>query len=316
MEYKILIIKNRYTKKLNFKTGLDWFEKHTPIKMVVDEINTDDEIGFITVGNGTYGGVVPNHLPFKKYVPEGKYNTVVLVYGNDAPGVRVSICYNEPFYPDTDVISLAKVTDGGKTLNHELFHAFFKKLSRKGITNVSDPMDTYLRDNVLELDNGTTNRTMAMELLKPYWKKICEPVGIIDKIKTVVTPAPKADVPNETKPIWKYFKPTEKTGSFGTIADLKFDLVTMLDQARDIAGVPFKITSGYRSPEHNKKVGGVDDSAHLTREAVDIACTSNANRHKIINALIKVGFNRIGIAGTFIHCDISKDKPQNTIWLY
>lgn len=315
MEYKILIIKNRYKKKLNFKTGLDWFEKHTPIKMVVEEINTDDEIGFITVGNGTYGGVVPNHLPFKKYVPEGKYNAVVLVYGNEAPSVRVSICYNAPFYSGTDAISLAKVNDSGKTLNHELFHALFKNLSRKGIY-LKDPMDTYLRDSVLELDNGITNRTMAMELLKPYWKKICEPVSILDKIKTVVTPAPKADVPNETKPIWKYFKPTEKTGSFGTIADLKFDLVTMLDQARDIAGVPFKITSGYRSPEHNKKVGGVKDSAHLTREAVDIACTSDANRWIIINSLISVGFNRIGVAKTFIHADIAKDKTQKVIWLY
>lgn len=115
---------------------------------------------------------------------------------------------------------------------------------------------------------------------------------------------------------WRYFKLTEKTGTYNTVADLLPELVDMLDEARHIAGVPFKITSGYRDPKHNAQVGGVDDSTHTTREAVDIACTNSASRNKIIRALIQVGFNRIGIAGTFIHCDISKTKPQNIIWTY
>ena len=29
-----------------------------------------------------------------------------------------------------------------------------------------------------------------------------------------------------------------------------------------------------------------------------------------------VGFNRIGIAGTFIHVDLDFDKSQNVIWTY
>lgn len=302
MEYKILIIKNRYKKKLNFKTGLDWFAEHTPLKIVVDELDTDFNFKFSKVGNDTYTGGVPE-LPNQyllNIVPKGKYNAVVIVSDNDNTNnlIRVSICYNTPLYPDTDIIYLAKVTDKGKTLNHELFHAFFKALSRKGIY-LNDPMDTYLRDNELAIDNGTTNRTMALELLKPYWERIVKPNSIIQNIVATVTPKKK----------YKYFSDSEIVG-------LDTKLVEMLDKAREIAGVPFKINSGYRTPEQNKKVGGVKNSSHLTSLAVDIACTTDSARHKIFNALQKVGFNRIGIAKTFIHCDIDTSKSPNVIWLY
>jgi hypothetical protein len=30
----------------------------------------------------------------------------------------------------------------------------------------------------------------------------------------------------------------------------------LLDNARQIAGIPFKINSGFRTPKHNEKVGG------------------------------------------------------------
>ena len=43
-----------------------------------------------------------------------------------------------------------------------------------------------------------------------------------------------------------------------------------LDRARDVAGVPFIITSAYRCEQHNKNVGGKPNSAHLRGYAVDI----------------------------------------------
>lgn len=89
-----------------------------------------------------------------------------------------------------------------------------------------------------------------------------------------------------------------------------------LDEARAIAGVPFKITSGYRSEKHNATVGGRVGSSHLKGVAVDIHCNNSADRTKIINALVKVGLGRrIGIAKTFLHTDDDKDKPA-AIWLY
>lgn len=89
-----------------------------------------------------------------------------------------------------------------------------------------------------------------------------------------------------------------------------------LDEARAIAGVPFKITSGYRSEKHNATVGGRVGSSHLKGVAVDIHCKTSADRTKIINALVKVGLGRrLGIAKTFLHTDDDKDKPA-AIWLY
>jgi|TARA_R110000744_G_scaffold5556_1_gene19755 uncharacterized protein YcbK (DUF882 family) len=93
------------------------------------------------------------------------------------------------------------------------------------------------------------------------------------------------------------------------------DFLHKLDEARAIAGVPFKITSGYRTPQHNLDVGGRIGSSHLKGVAADISCNNSADRQKIINALISVGFTRLGIGKTFIHVDNDKDKPS-AIWLY
>lgn len=142
MEYRLLIIKNRYTKKLNLKTGLDWFSEHTPLKIVVDEISTDFDFTFKQVRNDTFQGtVITDYAKLTSVVPQGKYHAVALVIGNDVPGIRVSICEHIPLYPETEFIYLAKDSDKGKTLNHELFHAFFKALSRKGVTESEVEVD-------------------------------------------------------------------------------------------------------------------------------------------------------------------------------
>ncbi len=89
-----------------------------------------------------------------------------------------------------------------------------------------------------------------------------------------------------------------------------------LDQARAIAGVPFVLTSTLRDVNKNTEAGGVTNSAHLTGEAVDIHCPNSSSRMKMVNALLSVGFNRIGIGNTFVHADVSKTLPQNVIWHY
>lgn len=88
-----------------------------------------------------------------------------------------------------------------------------------------------------------------------------------------------------------------------------------LEHARELAGVPFKITSGYRTKDHNAKVGGVPNSSHLIGVAADIAVSGGNQRYIILNALIKAGFKRLGIAKTFIHCDTDNSKP-NSVWTY
>lgn len=98
--------------------------------------------------------------------------------------------------------------------------------------------------------------------------------------------------------------------------EMDITFLTMLDNARDIADISFRITSGYRTKSHNQQIGGVPDSAHTKGRAADIAATSGTKRWIIINSLLQAGFNRIGIANTFIHVDNDPDKPQSVIWTY
>jgi len=101
----------------------------------------------------------------------------------------------------------------------------------------------------------------------------------------------------------------------GSGEEMKMPFLRKLDAARSMAGTPFKITSGYRTQKHNDKVGGVVNSAHLRGWAADIACNTS-NRYAILHALLDAGFNRIGIANTFIHVDCDPTKNPCKIWTY
>jgi uncharacterized protein YcbK (DUF882 family) len=93
-------------------------------------------------------------------------------------------------------------------------------------------------------------------------------------------------------------------------------LLDALQQARTLAGIPFLITSGYRCPIHNRKVGGVEDSAHTRGLAVDIKLIDTKTAFTIVKALIRAGFERIGIGSGFVHADIDTSKPAPTFWVY
>ena len=98
------------------------------------------------------------------------------------------------------------------------------------------------------------------------------------------------------------------------------EFLTMLDNARDLAGITFKINSGYRTEAKNnaiyKSLGKTPiKSSHLNGYAADIHCNNSQDRLRILNALIQNGFKRIGIAKTFIHCDNDPLKV-NAVWIY
>ena len=108
--------------------------------------------------------------------------------------------------------------------------------------------------------------------------------------------------------IYKYFTEKEVIGLDST-------LCKMLDLARDHAGIPFIITSGKRSIEHNKEVGGVADSSHISGLAVDIRAGDDTTRAKVLMGLIKAGFQRIGIYSSHIHADIDTSKKNPVVWI-
>tara|TARA_R100000353_G_scaffold118242_1_gene84267 strand:- start:373 stop:741 length:369 start_codon:yes stop_codon:yes gene_type:complete len=98
-------------------------------------------------------------------------------------------------------------------------------------------------------------------------------------------------------------------------------ILEMLDLAREKYDKPIKITSGFRTQEYNEdlKARGYKaspNSSHLKGLAVDIHCNNSKDRFELVDILLDVGFNRIGIANTFIHVDIDQDKPSHLIWTY
>lgn len=97
---------------------------------------------------------------------------------------------------------------------------------------------------------------------------------------------------------------------------IKDDLVFHLQMVHDLlpAHSVMIITSGYRCEEHNKEVGGVEDSAHIKGLAADIKCEDPRYRFLLIAALIKVGFKRFGLYDNFIHCDLDETKDQKVMW--
>lgn len=91
------------------------------------------------------------------------------------------------------------------------------------------------------------------------------------------------------------------------------NFLRLIDLAREIAGVPFIINSGFRCQKHNKEVGSSSQN-HPSGRAVDIKATDGYTRGKILKGLYKAGFKRVGIRGDFLHAD-TMDKHENC-WLY
>jgi len=121
----------------------------------------------------------------------------------------------------------------------------------------------------------------------------------------------------------KYFKLSEFDCPFeeGSGSKMKPEFLEKLDEAREIAGIPFKITSGYRTKEYNEDLirrnyKASKNSSHLKALASDISVKDSKSRFIVFNSLLLAGFTRIGIADTFIHVDLDTDKTQNVIWTY
>lgn len=94
-------------------------------------------------------------------------------------------------------------------------------------------------------------------------------------------------------------------------------LVFQLQNIRDIIKMPIIITSGYRCPTYNKKVGGSPKSQHLLGKAADIYVKGMSVRdlYEIVKIFYRNGINGIGIYPEqhFIHVDI-RETP--VIWVY
>jgi len=86
------------------------------------------------------------------------------------------------------------------------------------------------------------------------------------------------------------------------------ELAKNLQVLRDEVKKPIKITSGYRDPSFNKKIGGATQSRHITGEAADLKIQGYTPKQvaAIIEKLISAGKMKqggLGIYSTWIHYD-------------
>lgn len=92
-------------------------------------------------------------------------------------------------------------------------------------------------------------------------------------------------------------------------------LANQLQVLRDYLGKSIKVNSGYRSPKHNKSIGGVKNSQHLLGKAADIVVKGIKPQELavIVERLIDNGEmlqGGIGIYNSFVHYDIRKKKAR------
>lgn len=104
----------------------------------------------------------------------------------------------------------------------------------------------------------------------------------------------------------------------GRTANLHPILLRHLLAIEEAVGVELEIESGYRDPEHNKDVGGVEHSEHTydPAEGADVRCLRSATRFTIVKTALERGLTRIGIGQTFVHLGISESLPQAVMWTY
>ncbi|MEQ8251588.1 MAG: D-Ala-D-Ala carboxypeptidase family metallohydrolase [Oceanibaculum nanhaiense] len=75
-----------------------------------------------------------------------------------------------------------------------------------------------------------------------------------------------------------------------------------LQWARSELGRPMVITSAYRDPVHNARVGGAPLSRHKAGDAFDISLRGH-QRWALLAACEAAGFNGFGFYSTFLHVD-------------
>ena len=119
----------------------------------------------------------------------------------------------------------------------------------------------------------------------------------------------------------KYFKSKEFACQCCGKENINSELVEKVDKLRGLYGLPIKITSGYRCPDHPLSVARPTDSvsSHTRGEAADLAARSSRERYMLLELIFKHQlFKRIGISGInkFIHVDVAQDKSDQVVWLY
>lgn len=91
------------------------------------------------------------------------------------------------------------------------------------------------------------------------------------------------------------------------------DFLRILEEARDVASVPFVINSGFRCDRYNREIGSTSKN-HTSGKAADIHVASDRSRRMMLEAFTRCHFPGIGIGKQFIHVDTNHEV--DTCWVY
>lgn len=75
----------------------------------------------------------------------------------------------------------------------------------------------------------------------------------------------------------------DNTPTPAVFANLKLVATKVFDPMREALGKPIRVSSGYRSPILNKKIGGAKNSQHTTGEALDLQGLEGLKNSEIFN---------------------------------
>lgn len=115
--------------------------------------------------------------------------------------------------------------------------------------------------------------------------------------------------------IAKYFKVKEFACKDGSqVVFIDDYLYNILDILRNKLGKPVIITSGYRTPEWNKKCGGAKYSYHMRGMAADIR-VNGVSPKEIANKLNAIVPNECGIIvyNNWVHFDVRTSKYRKGV---
>ncbi len=101
------------------------------------------------------------------------------------------------------------------------------------------------------------------------------------------------------------------------LQNLRVTTAPGIQRVRNLLGCPVLVSSGYRSPELNRRVGGSPTSAHAKGLAVDFRAPSYGTPLKVAQRILEhaseIRFDQLIHEGSWIHISFHPTAPRGQV---